>query len=86
MTNYKQKALDHVRSYEKKHVAERLRWHRKVSNLSKEEMAKNLQMSRSSYYALERGAKHLKLQELVTVAQLFECSLDDLVFTYEYDQ
>lgn len=62
--NYLSKKIKDLRSY---------------ANLSQEQMADFLQMSRVTYANLEAGKRDIKKGELEKIAQVFETSVEDLL-------
>jgi DNA-binding XRE family transcriptional regulator/uncharacterized phage-associated protein len=55
---------------------QQLRSHKK---LSQEEVAKVLEISRPSYIAIEKGTKHLTLEEAKAITKLFDITLEELL-------
>ena len=61
-------------------LASQIRKHRKLSNLSQEDLAEILEVSRQTVSAWETGNKSPTLSKIVDMAELFAVTLDELVF------
>ena len=61
-------------------LASQIRKHRKLSNLSQEDLAEILEVSRQTVSAWETGKKSPTLSKIVDMAELFAVTLDELVF------
>lgn len=61
-------------------LASQIRKHRKLSNLSQEDLAEILEVSRQTVSAWETGKKSPTLSKIVDMAELFGVTLDELVF------
>lgn len=63
-------------------IAERLKELRKNHNLTKEDVAKKIHISRPTYTEYEIGKKRPSLDTLIKLADLFKVSLDYLTGRY----
>ena len=61
-------------------LASQIRKHRKLSNLSQEDLAEILEVSRQTVSAWETGKKSPTLSKIADMAELFAVTLDELVF------
>ncbi len=58
---------------------EKIRVLRKMNQLSQEEMAEKMNMSRSGYAKLERGESKLNFERLKQIADIFQVNLVELI-------
>jgi DNA-binding XRE family transcriptional regulator/uncharacterized phage-associated protein len=58
---------------------------REKRGLGHDEIAEMLGISRSSYFAIERGDKKLKLEEAIILAKIFGITVDDLITAFTPD-
>lgn len=62
-----------------------LRYYREKMNLSQEEVASEIGVKRYTYAKWEQGRSEPSIQDLISLSQLFECSIDNLVGNDEND-
>jgi transcriptional regulator with XRE-family HTH domain len=60
-------------------LAEKIKKLRKETNLTQEEFAKLIGISRPTFVQIEQGDRQLKQAELQKLAQIFEVSIDDFL-------
>lgn len=60
-------------------LASQIRKHRKLSNLSQENLAEILEVSRQTVSTWETGKKSPTLSKIVDMAELFGVTLDELI-------
>lgn len=60
-------------------LSEKIRVLREINQLSQEEMAAKMNMSRSGYAKLERGESKLNMERLEQIADIFQVGLMELV-------
>ena len=68
-------------------VGKRIKQIRQDKGVTQEKMAEMLELSSGFYSALERGSYNIKIETLVEILNLLECSADDLfcdVIKYGY--
>ncbi|MFA5748026.1 MAG: type II toxin-antitoxin system antitoxin SocA domain-containing protein [Candidatus Absconditabacterales bacterium] len=63
----------------KKQLGEKIKQLRQKTNLSQDDFAKALGVSRVTFSQIEQGERELKHSELIKISELFEVSLDDLI-------
>ncbi len=68
-----------------KEIGRRLRELRKAKKLSQETMAQLLHVSVNHYGYVERGERSLSLDKLILLAEMYQVSLDYLVFGKQQD-
>ena len=62
-------------------IAKRISYYRKKRNLSVEEVARRTGMSKAMLYAYESGRRQLTASSLLTLADLYDVSIDDMLGT-----
>ena len=62
-------------------IAKRITYYRKKRNLSVEEVARLAGMSKAMLYAYESGRRQLTASSLLTLAELYDVSIDDMIGT-----
>lgn len=62
-----------------KQIGKKIKSLRQKANLSQDDFAKALNISRVTFSQIEQGERELKHSELIKIAELFEISLDDLI-------
>ena len=62
-------------------IAKRISYYRKKRNLSVEEVARLTGMSKAMLYAYESGRRQLTASSLLTLADLYDLSIDDMLGT-----
>ena len=62
-------------------IAKRISYYRKKRNLSVEEVARLTGMSKAMLYAYESGRRKLTASSLLTLAELYDVSIDDMLGT-----
>lgn len=67
-----------------KEIGENLRYLRKLKKTSAKEIADELGISVKTYYAYEGGTREIPLDVFIGIANIFNCSLDDLVTNNRY--
>ena len=67
-----------------KDIGENLRYLRKLKKTSAKEIADELGISVKTYYAYEAGTREIPLDVFIDIANIFNCSLDDLVTNNRY--
>lgn len=60
-------------------LSEKIRVLREINQLSQEEMASKMNMSRSGYAKLERGESKLNIERLTQIADIFQVDLIELM-------
>lgn len=64
---------------DKKQLWEKIKKLRQQANMSQDDFAKALNVSRVTFSQIEQWERELKHSELIRIAELFEMSLDDLI-------
>lgn len=64
---------------DQKKIWEKIKKLRQKANLSQDDFAKALNVSRVTFSQIEQGERELKHSELIKITELFEISLDDLL-------
>lgn len=59
---------------------------RRESGLLQKDVAKKLHISKQTYYKKEKGIVEFKQKEMVQLARIFNCSLNDLFWEGEEDE
>lgn len=60
-------------------LSEKIRVLREINQLSQEQMAEKMNMSRTGYAKLERGESKLNMERLEQIAEIFQISLMELI-------
>ena len=60
-------------------IAKRISYYRKKRNLSVEEVARHTGMSKAMLYAYESGRRQLTASSLLTLSDLYDVSIDDML-------
>lgn len=64
-------------------IQDKIRTLREINNLTQEQMAGELQISKNSYAKIERGESKLKIERLEQIANIFKIDVADLVSSAE---
>lgn len=67
-----------MQDIEKFRIAEKIQFYRKKAKLTQEELAKKLELTRTSVTAIEKGERNLKASEILNIAKILGISLSEL--------
>lgn len=68
----------------RKYTCEKIKYYRRINNLSQSDMAEKLWMSKRAYHRLENGETALTLDRIHQIAGIFKVSISHLVgFEFE---
>src|SRR5688572_28721809 len=70
---------DNLQDMSPAEVGRRLAVTRRARNLSQDDVARHLGVSRPTVVAMEKGTRGTKPAELISLAELYGCSLNELV-------
>lgn len=78
MPNYDTTILKDLREVDSKNIGSKLRYIRKISNYSVDEMAHKLGICKGYYSLIENGKRRLYYDLAVNIAKIFDLKPDDL--------
>lgn len=62
-----------------KHACEKIKFYRRINNLSQADMAEKLWMSQRAYHRLENGETSLTLHRIHQLSKIFKISIPQLI-------